>query len=316
MPGLFGTDGIRGKANHYPMTPEVAMRAGRALVAALNKTGGKPHILVGKDTRLSGDMIECALAAGICAAGGDVHLCGVLPTPGIAYLTTAQSMDAGVVISASHNPFADNGIKFFNAGGFKLSMEMEASMDEMIRQADPDTIRASTGGIGSVYYQPGLEDSYADFLIRMLPLEERLQGLTVVLDCSNGATYRVAPKVFQALGAGVEIICAEPDGKNINQGCGSQDTRRLKETVVEKQADIGLAFDGDGDRLIAVDETGQNVTGDPILAICARHLQETGKLANNRVVSTVMSNVGFHKAMEALGIELIITDVGDRYVLE
>ena len=316
MPGLFGTDGIRGKANHYPMTPEVAMRAGRALVAALNKADGKPHILVGKDTRLSGDMIECALAAGICAAGGDVHLCGVLPTPGIAYLTTAQSMDAGVVISASHNPFADNGIKFFNAGGFKLSMEMETSMDEMIRQTDPDTIRASTDGIGSVYYQPGLEDSYADFLIRMLPREERLQGLTVVLDCSNGATYRVAPKVFQALGAGVEIICAEPDGKNINQGCGSQDTRRLKEIVAEKQADVGLAFDGDGDRLIAVDETGQNVTGDHILAICARHLQEAGKLANNRVVSTVMSNVGFRKAMEALGIELIITDVGDRYVLE
>ncbi|MFW5936780.1 MAG: phosphoglucosamine mutase [Desulfosalsimonas sp.] len=316
MPGLFGTDGIRGKANHYPMTPEVAMRAGRALVAALNKTGGSPHILIGKDTRLSGDMIECAVAAGICAAGGNVHLCGVLPTPGIAYLTTTQSMDAGVVISASHNPFADNGIKFFNSEGFKLSMEMEASMDEMIRQRDPEAISASTDVIGSVYYQPGLADSYAEFLTRMLPREDGLQGLCVVLDCSNGATYRVAPKVFKALGASVETICAEPDGKNINEGCGSQDTRRLKEKVEEKQADIGLAFDGDGDRLIAVDAAGQTVTGDQILAICARHLKQAGKLANNRVVSTVMSNVGFHKAMAELGIELIITDVGDRYVLE
>ncbi len=314
---LFGTDGIRGKANHYPMTPEVALRAGRALIRILSNHGGGRRVLIGKDTRLSGDMLEYAMAAGICSAGGEAWLCGVLPTPAIAYLARAESMDAGVVISASHNPFTDNGIKFFDSRGFKLSREMEADMDQMIQAPDPEREAASSDVIGRVHINPALEAAYVNFLSQALPLGTvGLQGLKVVLDCSHGATYRVAPRVFKELGAIVETICAQPDGKNINQGCGSQHTEPLRKKVLESRADIGLAFDGDGDRLIAVDETGQTVTGDQILAICAHHLKNNGKLANNRVVSTVMSNVGFHKAMAELGIDLVIADVGDRYVLE
>jgi len=325
MAGLFGTDGIRGKANQYPMTPEVALRAGRALAGAIRRDGAPPRILIGRDTRNSGDMIACALAAGICSAGGDAHICGVLPTPAIAYLTTAESMDAGVVISASHNPFADNGIKFFNADGFKLSREMEAFLDQKIQQAPgggdstegiPAEYAAQPEKIGAVQHRPELFHTYVDFLTRQMPSAGFLKGLKVVLDCSNGAVWQAAPKVFRSLGAEVETICAEPDGRNINQGCGSQDTALLQKRVIEARACAGLAFDGDGDRLIAVDETGGSVSGDQILAACAKHLKNNGKLANNRVVSTVMSNVGFHKAMEQLGIELVITDVGDRHVLE
>lgn len=316
MPGLFGTDGIRGKANQYPMIPEIALKAGRALVRALNNTDGRKQVLIGKDPRASGDMIECAIAAGICSAGGDAHFCGILPTPGIAYLTVAESMDAGVMISASHNPFSDNGIKIFNSSGFKLSTEMESIIDQMIREDTPSAETLSATGIGSIHSNPGLENKYSDFLKKILPSSNYLGGLKVVLDCSNGATYRVAPHVFDSLGAHVNVICAAPDGKNINQGCGSQDTAQLRREVLEKKAHIGLAFDGDGDRLIAVDETGRNVTGDQILAICAKFLKSNGKLANNRVVSTVMSNIGLHKAMEELGVELVVTDVGDRYVLE
>jgi len=318
---LFGTDGIRGKANHYPMTPEVALRAGRALIRALGKGNGKRRILIGKDTRMSGDMIEYALAAGICSAGGDAYLCGVLPTPGIAYLTNTTSMDAGVVVSASHNPFTDNGIKFFNSRGFKISREMEADMDQMIQTAAPgadlEKDPESSDVIGRVHLKPAMEDAYADFLSLALPSGgDFLKDLKVVLDCSNGATYRVAPRIFKNLGALVQTIGDRPDGKNINQGCGSQHTDQLRQKVLETRADIGLAFDGDGDRLIAVDETGRTVSGDQILAICARHLKNEGKLTNHRVVSTVMSNVGFHKAMAELGIDLVIADVGDRYVLE
>lgn len=316
MPQLFGTDGIRGKANHYPMTPEVALKAGRSLVKTLSLEKKAKKVLIGKDTRVSGDMLECAIAAGICSAGADAHICGVLPTPGVAYLTRAESMDAGVVISASHNPYADNGIKIFNSAGFKLSMELENAIDRMIRDADPNMFKSYDEMIGTVQPRPMLENQYAAFLAQTLPEDQPLSGFKLVLDCSNGATYRIAPHVFESLGASVITICAAPDGKNINQGCGSQDTAKLKQRVLEQGADIGLAFDGDGDRLIAVDETGRNITGDQILAICAKYLKDTGRLANNRVVSTVMSNVGFHKAMEALGIELIITDVGDRYVLE
>jgi phosphoglucosamine mutase len=316
MPQLFGTDGIRGKANHYPMTPEVALKAGRSLVKTLSDGKKAKKVLIGKDTRISGDMLECAIAAGICSAGADAHICGVLPTPAVAYLTASESMDAGVVISASHNPYGDNGIKIFDGSGFKLSMDIEAGIDRMIQEADPDMFMSYKNAIGKVRPRPMLENQYTTFLIQTLPQDRPLSGLKVALDCSIGATYRAAPYVFEALGASVTTICAEPDGKNINQGCGSQDTAKLKQTVLEQGADIGLAFDGDGDRLIAVDETGRNATGDQILAICAKYLKEKGQLTKNRVVSTVMSNVGFHKAMDALGIEQIITDVGDRYVLE
>ncbi len=317
MPEFFGTDGIRGKANQYPMTAEVALKAGRALVRTLCNTGKRKQVLIGKDTRISGDMIECAIAAGICSAGGDAHLCGVLPTPGVAYLTVAESMDAGVVISASHNPYADNGIKFFDSEGFKLSMETEGAIDRMILELDQDVGKyGSDVSIGTVQSKPALERSYMDFLLRTMPSGTPLKGVKVVLDCSNGATYRVAPYVFESLGADITTICASPDGKNINQGCGSQETERLKQEILKNKAHIGLAFDGDGDRLIAMDETGRNVTGDHILAICAKYLKDDGRLSNNVVVSTVMSNVGLHKVMEELGVNLVITDVGDRYVLE
>jgi phosphoglucosamine mutase len=297
------------------MTPEVAVRSGRALVAALENESGAPRVLVGKDTRISGDMLEHAIASGICSAGGNALLCGIIPTPAIAYLTAAREMDAGVVISASHNPYEDNGIKFFNSRGFKLSRSAEAAMEQMIQGTEPEKTAAS-GGIGAVIPVPELESAYVAFLFRTAGPPALLKGMKVVLDCSNGATYRTAPQVFQDLGAAVHTLGAEPDGKNINQGCGSQDTGALRQQVLESASDIGLAFDGDGDRLIAVDANGRTVTGDQILAICAKHLKEGGNLPNNRVVSTVMSNVGFHRAMAELGIELIITDVGDRNVLE
>jgi phosphoglucosamine mutase len=315
MTRLFGTDGIRGKANHYPVTPEVALQAGRALVRALAKTGGNVRVLIGKDTRISCDMLECAVAAGVCSAGGSVHMCGVIPTPAAAYLTTKHRLDAGIVISASHNPFFDNGIKFFNKEGFKLSPDIEALMERVIQEKETGAPEADSGKTGIVLREPSWEADYTDFLVRTAGPGAFLEGYHLVLDCANGATFRAAPSVFERLGAKVKSICISPDGTNINQGCGSQYTDQLRRKVVEEGADAGLAFDGDGDRLIAVDETGRSVTGDQVLAVCAKHLKEKGGLTGNRVVSTVMSNVGLHRAMAELDIELIITDVGDRNVL-
>ncbi|MGE0086907.1 MAG: phosphoglucosamine mutase [Desulfococcaceae bacterium] len=313
MGRLFGTDGIRGVANQHPMTPETALRAGRAVSMVF---GTKGRIVIGKDTRISGNMLEYALASGICSAGGNAYLAGVLPTPGIAFLSQAEKADAGIVISASHNPFYDNGIKIFKGDGFKLPDEKEAEIEELLLD---EKLAEKCGHIretGQVFQVENAGDRYAQFLKNTLPPGFSLKGMKIVLDCSNGATYQVAPKVFAELGADIQSLFVLPDGKNINAHCGSQHTESLKSQVHAWGADIGLAFDGDGDRLIAVDEKGNIITGDKILVICAKYMKKKGLLKNNLAVTTVMSNIGLHIALKKMEIDHRITDVGDRYVMQ
>ena len=315
---LFGTDGIRGIANQYPITPELMVNMGRAVTRMLRSDNGPIRILIGRDTRISGDMIECAVASGICSANGEVSLAGVLPTPAVAHLTVVGGFDAGMMISASHNPYHDNGVKIFNSKGFKLSDEQEDDIEALL--ADNHTAETNRSGppddIGPVIRMTEPDRAYATFLRQTLPKDFSLKGLKVVLDCSNGATHQVAPRLFVELGAEVATLFADPDGRNINANCGSQHTKTLQEKVIEQGADIGFAFDGDGDRLIAVDENGDKTTGDQILAVCAQYLKENGRLENNLVVSTVMSNAGLHQALKQLDIRHMIAEVGDRYVLE
>jgi phosphoglucosamine mutase len=317
MGRLFGTDGIRGAANEYPLTAEVIEEIGRAVASVFNSASNRAKIIIGKDTRLSGDMIEDALAAGICSAGGEVCLAGILPTPAVAYLTASTDASAGIVISASHNPFFDNGIKIFDADGFKLADSKEDEIENFLPGENTansaDEIIRDTGSIESL---KGASERYLAFLQNTLSDTTRFNGMKIVLDCSNGATYLVAPKLFHDLGAQVQAICVNPDGRNINADCGSEHPQSLVKTVIENEADIGLAFDGDGDRLVAVDEKGRVITGDRILAICGRTLKRKGLLKNNLVVSTVMSNLGLRLALKDMGIQHLMTRVGDRYVLE
>lgn len=315
MGSLFGTDGIRGKANAYPIIPEVAVNVGRAVACRMTHNR-RANILIGKDPRLSGDMIENALAAGICAAGGDVSTCGVLPTPAVAYLTRAMGFDAGIMVSASHNPYYDNGIKIFDRDGYKLSTTLEGQIEQAVLESTGGAQSDTNNRIGKVRRENGYDGQYVDFILSSKLHDINLAGLKVVLDCSNGATYKVAPLVFSKLGAAVTTLFNSPDGININYQCGSEHIEALQQKVLETGADVGFAFDGDGDRLIAVDETGKPVTGDQILAICAKQMKHTGKLENNLVVSTVMSNVGLKNLLSALRIRHSITDVGDRCVLE
>jgi phosphoglucosamine mutase len=316
MGKLFGTDGIRGLANEYPMTSEMAMKVGRAVAYFFNrKEKGSPKIIIGKDTRISGYMLEYALVSGICSMGADAYLAGVLPTPGIAYITASTDADAGIVISASHNPFYDNGIKIFKRDGFKLSDEKEAEIEKILLSDEISSISRNIRMTGGVYRIDDAVQNYIDFLLSKVP-ENFCQGLKIVIDCSNGATYKVAPELFVRLGAEVESLFNNPDGKNINENCGSENTLELRKIVLEKRADIGLAFDGDGDRLIAVDEEGNIITGDQILAICAKSIKKKDQLKSNTVVSTVMSNMGLGTALEDMGIKHIKAKVGDRYVLE
>ena len=317
MGRLFGTDGIRGIANRYPMTCEMAVNVGRAVTAYFSTGGKRPKIIIGKDTRLSGAMLEHALSAGICSAGGKALRVGVLPTPGVAHLTLSEGADAGVMISASHNPFYDNGIKIFGCDAFKLSDDAEVEIEALLAEEDRLRARCETvQDVGDDFRIDDAEDRYLWFLESTLPAGFRLDGMKLVLDCANGATFRVAPALFKGLGADVEALFIEPDGRNINGGCGSQHTGRLAERVVESGAAIGLAFDGDGDRLIAVDEQGKVVTGDQMLAVCGRYLKQKGALPNNLVVSTVMSNIGLGMAFREMGIVHRKTDVGDRYVMQ
>lgn len=317
MGQLFGTDGIRGVANRFPMTCEMALNVGRAVASYFSNGGRHPRVIIGKDTRLSGHMLEHALVSGICSAGGEAIRVGVLPTPGVAHLTAAEGADAGVMISASHNPFQDNGIKIFGGDAFKLSDDAEAEIEALL--LDEGRLKAMCEPIQDVGGDATLDDAegrYVRFLTSALPDGFRLEGRKLVLDCSNGATYRVAPALFRGLGADVASLFASPDGRNINEGCGSQHPERLAQRVVSSGADIGLAFDGDGDRLIAVDEKGRVVTGDLMLAVCGRYLKEKGLLPGNRVVSTVMSNIGLGMAFKEMGIDHLKTDVGDRYVMQ
>ena len=316
MGKLFGTDGVRGVANEHPMTAEMAMNIGRATAHLFKKRGHVPKIIIGKDTRISGYMLENALVSGICSMGVNAIMVGVLPTPGIAFLTGSMRADAGIVISASHNPFQDNGIKIFGSEGFKLPDETETAIEEIVFANNLHTLHPSPSELGKAYRMEDARGRYIVFLKHAFPKECSLEGTRIVLDCSNGATYRVAPETFMELGAEVTTLFDEPNGKNINLQCGSQHPEALAKEVRKAKADVGFAFDGDGDRMIAVDETGAVMTGDRILAICAASLKKQGLLTNNLVVRTVMSNIGLGLAFESLGIDSVMTGVGDRYVIE
>lgn len=315
---LFGTDGVRGVANREPMMVETAVNLGRAVAYVLKerKGGKRPRVVIGKDTRLSGYMLENALVAGLCSMGGDALLVGTLPTPGIAVLTIDQKADAGFVISASHNPFQDNGIKLFSCDGYKLPDDEEAEIEKLMADGQLTSLLPKAGGIGKSFRVEDALERYIAFCVKTFPADLDLKGMRIVLDCGNGATYKAAPAVFKQLGAAVTSLHCTPNGLNINARSGSQHTDALREQVLAERADVGLAFDGDGDRLIVVDENGTELTGDHVLAVCAKDLKERGKLKNNVAVGTVMSNFGLHAAMRKLGIELACSAVGDRYVLE
>ncbi len=309
MTRLFGTDGVRGVAN-LDLTPELALRLGRAAGDVL---GGAGHrVLIGRDTRRSGRMLESALAAGLCSVGMEVRLVGHVPTPGLAYLTRAGDYVAGAVISASHNPAPDNGIKFFDRNGLKLPDAVEDRI-EAAMTGDDRLPRPTEGGIGLVGDSRGMVKDYEDFLGRISP---RLDGLRIVLDCANGATYRVAPAVFAHAGAEVVTLFDAPDGANINEGCGATRPEVLAAAVVEHHGDLGFAFDGDGDRVICVDADGAIHDGDTVLALVARHFARANKLEPRVVVGTVMSNGGLEAALARDGIALVRAKVGDRYVWE
>ncbi|HEY6839043.1 MAG TPA: phosphoglucosamine mutase [Geobacteraceae bacterium] len=316
MKKLFGTDGVRGVANVYPMTTEMAMQIGRA-AAYIFKNGHKRHrIVIGKDTRLSGYMIENALVAGICSMGVDVVLVGPLPTPGIANITTSMRADAGVVISASHNPFQDNGIKFFSNDGFKLPDDVELRIEDLIFSKKIDSLRPIASEVGKAFRIDSAGGRYIVFLKSTFPKDLDLAGMKIVLDCANGAAYKVAPAVLEELGAEVVTLGISPNGTNINAGCGSLYPQGISEAVKEHRADLGIALDGDADRVIFVDEFGNEVDGDQIMAICATEMLKQKKLRKNTLVATVMSNMGLDIALKRAGGKVIKTDVGDRYVVE
>lgn len=314
MARLFGTDGVRGIANRE-LTAELAMQLGQAGASVLTKgLSGKPCILVGCDTRISKDMLANALMAGLCSVGANVQYVGVVPTPAVAYLTRAYNMDAGVVISASHNPVEFNGIKFFNAEGFKLSDDMEDEIEALIKNGMKDVTFPVGADVGSIVYNMDAKEDYIRHAKEAADVN--LHGLKIVLDCAEGASFYTSVKAISELGADVIAIHNQPDGTNINDKCGSTHIEELQRAVLEHHADIGLAFDGDADRLLAVDENGKSVNGDQIMAIIGNYLKNCGKLKNNTIVATVMSNLGFFLMGEACGIEISQTKVGDRYVLE
>ncbi|WP_299774090.1 phosphoglucosamine mutase [uncultured Pseudoteredinibacter sp.] len=311
----FGTDGIRGKVGEQPITPDFVLKlgwaAGRALAESIKASGGRNQILIGKDTRISGYMFESALEAGLINAGIDVGLLGPMPTPAIAYLTRTFQATAGIVISASHNPYYDNGIKFFSRQGTKLSDEIELAIE-----AEIDKPMVTTDGkLGKAIRISDAAGRYVEFCKGTMPWGFSLQGMTIVLDCANGATYHVAPAVFQELGAKVISIAVEPDGLNINRGCGSTHPEMLRDKVVETGADLGIAFDGDGDRVLFVDGHGDVIDGDELLYIIAAH-RAAGEHGCNGVVGTLMSNFGFELALKDMGVPFVRAKVGDRYVIE
>lgn len=314
MGRIFGTDGVRGIANSE-LTAQLAFKLGQAGAKVLTKNcSGAPKILVGKDTRASGDMLEASLNAGFCTMGAQVYCVGVLPTPAVAYLIRKYNMDAGVVISASHNPMEYNGIKFFSSEGYKLSDELEAEIEEYVLDGK-DLGELPVGkDVGRVHTKRSGMHDYVDYI--RSTVDGDFSNLKIALDCANGASFECAKLLFDSLGAKAEYICNTPDGCNINDGCGSTHTQKLSEYVKNGGFDLGLAFDGDADRLLAVDENGTLVDGDKIMAICALELRKQGKLKKDTVVATVMSNLGFFNALKANGIKYEQTTVGDRYVLE
>ncbi len=314
---LFGTDGIRGVANEHPMTPELALQLGRAVAFVAGR--GKSHVprvIVGKDTRLSGYMLEQAIASGICATGGRVLLCGPMPTPAIAHLTVSMRADAGIVISASHNAYQDNGIKIFGADGFKLPDEAEAEIERLIGDEQQLGRRATGPGIGRAEKLEDARGRYVVFLKQTFPRDVSLDGVRVVVDAAHGAAYRVAPLVLQELGAQVTAIGVKPNGVNINKDSGALHPDHVRAEVVKRGAAIGIALDGDADRVIVVDEKGQIVDGDQMMAMCAARMMDEGRLRKRTVVATVMSNLGLEHALTQMDARLLRTQVGDRYVVE
>jgi phosphoglucosamine mutase len=314
---LFGTDGIRGVANEPPMTPELALQLGRAVAFVAGRgRSHAPRILIGKDTRLSGYMIETAIASGICSMGGRVLLCGPIPTPAVAHLTVSMRADAGIVISASHNPYDDNGIKIFGGDGFKLPDAAEAEVEALLRDDSLLGARRTGRAIGRAWKLEDARGRYVVFAKATFPADLTLEGVRVVIDAAHGAAYRVAPLVFEELGARVTAIGVKPNGVNINRDCGALHPDAVKAEVVRRGARIGIALDGDADRVIVVDEKGQIVDGDAVMAMCAARMIRDRELKKATVVATVMSNLGLERAVHALGAKLLRTPVGDRYVVE
>jgi phosphoglucosamine mutase len=316
MGKLFGTDGIRGEANRYPMDAAIAFSVGQAVANLFKKAGHRTRVVIGKDTRISGYMLESSLEAGVSSMGGISYLVRVLPTPGIAFIAQSMRADAGIVISASHNPYQDNGIKIFSGNGFKLSDEQEETIENLILSGKLPEMVPPAKEMGRAHRMEDAPGRYIVFLKNTFPRDLSMEGMKIVIDAANGATYKVAPAAFTELGANVDVIHNNPNGLNINEDCGSQHTQDLEKHVVETGATIGLAFDGDGDRLIAVDEKGRTITGDQILIICARALKDQGRLKNDLLVSTVMSNLGLTFACKKYGFKHHTSKVGDRYVLE
>ncbi|MFH1058137.1 MAG: phosphoglucosamine mutase [Pseudomonadota bacterium] len=316
---LFGTDGVRGVANVYPMTVEMAMGIGQGVASVLKTHAERRKIIIGKDTRLSGYMLENALVAGICSMGVDTLLVGPLPTPAIAFLTRNMRADAGIVISASHNPYEDNGIKIFGKNGFKLPDAQEAEIEQYVfslQDKDSTAPQPTADAVGRARRIDDAIGRYIVFLKNTFPVDYTLDGLTIAVDCAHGATYKVAPAVLSELGAELKLVGVEPNGTNINAGVGALHPERLARMVRETDADMGLAFDGDGDRIIMVDEDGEIIDGDEIMAICADYLIDRGGLKQATVVATVMSNLGLELCLRDRGIRMLRTKVGDRYVVE
>lgn len=313
---IFGTDGVRGRANYAPMTVETALALGRAAGKIFRTRVGKHRVVIGKDTRLSCYMFENALISGLCSMGVDTLMVGPFPTPGIAFITRAYRADAGIVISASHNPFYDNGIKFFSSEGFKLPDNWESEMESLVASKQFEDNLPLDNDVGRNTKINDADGRYIEYVKATFPRKLSLKNLKIALDCANGAAYKVAPLVFRELDAQVFVYGNSPNGLNINEDCGSLHPETVQKAVIDHHADIGIALDGDGDRVLLVDENAQIVDGDTILAICAKDMLKQGVLRNNRVVSTVMSNYGFIKAMEQLGIEVIRAQVGDRYVIQ
>ena len=316
MGKLFGTDGVRGVANVHPMTGEMAMQIGRATAYLFRNRGGRHRIVIGKDTRMSGYMLETALASGICSMGVDVLLVGPMPTPAVAFITRSMRADAGVMISASHNPFYDNGIKIFSGDGFKLPDEMEEKIEALISSNSIDSLRPTAREVGKAFRIDDARGRYIVYLKNTFPSHISLDGLKMVLDCANGAAYRVAPTVLEELGAEVIPIGVEPDGENINLNCGSLHPKMVSKMVVETGADVGMALDGDADRIVFVDDKGNLVDGDHIMAICATDMIRERRLKKKTLVTTIMSNMGLQKALEACNGRVVKTPVGDRYVVD
>lgn len=316
MRKLFGTDGIRGVANLDPMTSEMAMQLGRAAAHIFMRRTGRHQIVIGKDTRVSGYMLESALTSGICSMGVDVLLVGPIPTPAVAFLTRSLRADAGVIISASHNPYQDNGIKFFSSDGFKLPDDVEARIEHLIVSNEISHLRPTANLIGKAYRIDDADGRYIEFTKQSLPRDLDFQGIKLVIDCANGAAYKVAPIILRELGAKIEVIGNKPDGMNINAGCGAVHPEKLQEAVLRHQANIGIALDGDADRAIFVCEKGTIIDGDHIMAALGLDLHHNGLLSKQTLVGTAMSNFGLELSMSKAGIQLVRTPVGDRYLLE